>query len=175
MTIKICSIAMNIGDGRQDIYWDSEKHCLIDADGYTDYACDTLDAAVDMAFQLWDAPCWRMNLTRYYVKPEYLDKWGEDTTESTMLLPHEIDSICRGWDVKPETIMDQLEEVPTLKYFVEYDDNMFYVKTVRGHDLIASDSFAAVGIEDNDPQFTNKLDDYLWDEYGILPEEWEVN
>lgn len=44
----------------------------------------------------------------YKIKPECLDLWGEDATEETVLTEDDIEMIARGWDKKPEDVMDQL-------------------------------------------------------------------
>lgn len=110
MKIKICSIAMNIGEGRQDIYWDTEDQHLCCEDEQMENTCSSLGNAADTAYQMWILPEWEFQFAEYAVKPEYYSAWGEDTDENTVLSPDAIADICRGWDVDPETVMDQLEE-----------------------------------------------------------------
>ena len=44
----------------------------------------------------------------YKIKPEYLDMWGEDATEDTVLTEQDVEDITRGWDKTPADVMDQL-------------------------------------------------------------------
>ena len=44
----------------------------------------------------------------YNIKPEYLDLWGEDATEDTILTEQEVADIARGWDKTTEDVVDQL-------------------------------------------------------------------
>jgi len=44
----------------------------------------------------------------YKIKPEYLDLWGEDATEDTVLTDDDLVTITRGWDKAPADVMDQL-------------------------------------------------------------------
>ena len=48
---------------------------------------------------------------KYKIKPEYLDLWGEDATEETILDEEEIKAIARGWDKDVSEVIDQLEPV----------------------------------------------------------------
>lgn len=44
----------------------------------------------------------------YKIKPEFLDLWGEDATEETVLTEQDVEDIARGWDKRPDDVMDQL-------------------------------------------------------------------
>lgn len=44
----------------------------------------------------------------YKIKPEFLDLWGSDATEETVLTDDDIEMITRGWDKTPADVMDQL-------------------------------------------------------------------
>lgn len=44
----------------------------------------------------------------YKIKPEFLDLWGEDATEDTILTEQDVEDIARGWDKTPADVMDQL-------------------------------------------------------------------
>ena len=46
----------------------------------------------------------------YRIKPEYLDKWGPDAYPDTLVTWNDIEMIARGWDMKPEELLDQLIE-----------------------------------------------------------------
>ena len=61
-----------------------------------------------------------------------------------------------------------------MKYFVDLNGSKFEVKTVDGHDTIYVGNLSDAGIEGDDPEYTNKLDNFLQTELGISPEEWEV-
>lgn len=50
----------------------------------------------------------KANGKSYKIKDEYLDLWGEDATEDTIITEEELEMITRGWDKKPEDVMDQL-------------------------------------------------------------------
>ena len=47
----------------------------------------------------------------YKIKEEYLDNWGADATENTILTLEDVEEITRGWDKTPEDVMDQLIEL----------------------------------------------------------------
>ncbi|MBO7662795.1 MAG: hypothetical protein J6U01_05450 [Clostridia bacterium] len=47
----------------------------------------------------------------YKIKPEYMDLWGEDATEETIITKEELEMIARGWEKDPEELLDQLIEV----------------------------------------------------------------
>ena len=173
MEIKICTIETY--KGREAVVWDPEYHCLIAGTDRTDYNPATLEDAVNTARELWSDKVWVMKFTEYCVKPEFFNLWGEDTNEDTLLTALDIANICRGWEVDPCTVMYQLEEAPTLKYYVTIDDDRWNLYTKALRTLVNYGSCSEIGIEDEDPEYTNKLDDYLWNTYGILPEEWEVN
>ena len=44
----------------------------------------------------------------FRIKPEYIDQWGEEATEDTVLTYQNLKDITRGWDKTPEDIMHQL-------------------------------------------------------------------
>ena len=44
----------------------------------------------------------------YKIRPEFLDLWGEDATEDTILTEQDVEDIARGWEKKPEDLHDQL-------------------------------------------------------------------
>lgn len=61
-----------------------------------------------------------------------------------------------------------------MKYFVDlYGDN-FDVNEIESRDTIYSGSLSEIGIEENDTDYTNKLDEFLETELGIAPNEWEI-
>jgi len=45
---------------------------------------------------------------KYKIKPEYLDLWGDDATEETIITEAELEMITRGWEKEPDDVMDQL-------------------------------------------------------------------
>ena len=44
----------------------------------------------------------------YKIKPEFLELWGEDATEETILTEQDVEDIARGWDKTSADVMDQL-------------------------------------------------------------------
>ena len=44
----------------------------------------------------------------YKIKPEFLDLWGSDATEDTIITEDDLEMITRGWDKTPADVMDQL-------------------------------------------------------------------
>ena len=44
----------------------------------------------------------------YRIKPEFLDMWGAEATEETVLTENDLEMITRGWDKTPADIMGQL-------------------------------------------------------------------
>ncbi|MBR4352727.1 MAG: hypothetical protein IKQ01_06615 [Bacteroidales bacterium] len=44
----------------------------------------------------------------YKIKKEYLNLWGEEATEDTVITSDDLEMIARGWEKKPEELMDQL-------------------------------------------------------------------
>ena len=44
----------------------------------------------------------------YKIKPEYLDLWGADATEDTIITNEDLEMIARGWEKTPDELMDQL-------------------------------------------------------------------
>lgn len=61
-TVDICTISLNVGDGRQTIYWDSDDHLLhtsYDGSVAWDAELDTLSDAQETAMKLWaNSPEW---------------------------------------------------------------------------------------------------------------------
>lgn len=47
----------------------------------------------------------------FRIKPEYIQLWGEDATEDTVLTEDEVADIARGWDVPVVSLMGQLEQI----------------------------------------------------------------
>lgn len=45
---------------------------------------------------------------KYRIKPEFFDLWGSETTEDTVISESDLEMITRGWEKKPEDVMDQL-------------------------------------------------------------------
>lgn len=113
MKINICTIDRNCEEGRQLIYWDTEDkllHTDLDPEAENGYPCETLEAAADMAWMLWENG-WDFEWVNYSVKPEYLDQWGSDAYTDTILNAGSIGACCRGWETTDyETIMNQLTE-----------------------------------------------------------------
>lgn len=60
------------------------------------------------------------------------------------------------------------------RYYIEMEGDRFVLKTVDGHDVVLYGRLSSIGIEENDAEFTDKLDDYLWNELHIAPDQWEV-
>lgn len=44
----------------------------------------------------------------YKIKPEFLELWGEDATEDTVITENDLEMIARGWEKAPEELLDQL-------------------------------------------------------------------
>lgn len=181
MTINICTIDLNDETGRQTIFWDTEDHLLHtnnplpeDETDETEYRCETLEEAASTAWDLWKNG-WGFEWVYYSAKSGYVDRWAGNGPCEQTLNAGEIGAICRGWKVDPVTVMDQLEEAPTVKYYVELIDTRYMIKDIETRDTVHTGLLADAGItEDPDPEYTNKLDVYFESEYGILPEEWEV-
>lgn len=60
------------------------------------------------------------------------------------------------------------------KYFVDLYDDSFEVLDTENHDTIYTGSLSGIGIEENDPDYTNKLDNFIESELNIRPDEWEI-
>lgn len=45
---------------------------------------------------------------KYRVKPEYINLWGEDCTEETVISSADLDMVARGWNTTPAALIDQL-------------------------------------------------------------------
>ena len=50
-------------------------------------------------------------MATYKIKPEYMDVWGEDANEDTVLTDEDLEMITRGWGMTPDDVMDQLIEI----------------------------------------------------------------
>ena len=115
MKINICRIDLNTDDGRQTIYWDTEDkmlHSDADPEAEIGYQCKTLEDAADTAYGLWlEDHWWHFEWVEYYVKPEYIDRWGYDVYTDTLLNASQIGAFCRGWEMDAEDVMFQLEEL----------------------------------------------------------------
>lgn len=48
---------------------------------------------------------------KYRIKPEFIDLWGDEATEETILTEEEVESIVRGWDKTLDDVIDQLEPI----------------------------------------------------------------
>ena len=44
----------------------------------------------------------------YKIKPEYIDLWGADATEDTIITDEDLEMIARGWEKNPDELKDQL-------------------------------------------------------------------
>lgn len=44
----------------------------------------------------------------YKIKPEFIDQWGADATEESIITEADLEMIARGWEMKPEDLLDQL-------------------------------------------------------------------
>lgn len=61
-----------------------------------------------------------------------------------------------------------------MKYWLDLIENdNFILKTVEENDEVCKGKLSDIGITENDPNFTNKLDDYF-EKCGIKPDEWEI-
>lgn len=63
-----------------------------------------------------------------------------------------------------------------VKYFLDLElSNRAALYTIAEYDEVWSGQLEEAGIEgDNDPDYTNKLDDFFQKELGINPDEWEI-
>lgn len=61
-----------------------------------------------------------------------------------------------------------------MKYFVDLQDTFFDVVTIEEREVIYTGTYEEAGIEENDDQYTNKLDDFLETKLNIKPTEWEI-
>ena len=48
---------------------------------------------------------------RYKIKPEYLDLWGSEANEDSVVTESDIERLAVDWDMTPEQIREQLEEI----------------------------------------------------------------
>ncbi len=46
----------------------------------------------------------------YRIKPDYMDLWGNGYED--IVTQEQLEAITRGWEMRPEEVMDQLEELP---------------------------------------------------------------
>lgn len=62
-----------------------------------------------------------------------------------------------------------------MKYYLDlgYGDK-FELKTIDEDDTVYAGHLSDLGIQDNDPEYTNKLDDFFTKELGIAENEWEI-
>ena len=60
------------------------------------------------------------------------------------------------------------------KYFLDMAGDRFTLETVDTHDVVFYGRFSELEIEENDPEYTNKLDDYFQSALHIAPDQWEV-
>lgn len=63
-----------------------------------------------------------------------------------------------------------------VKYFLDLElDNRATLYTIAEREEVWSGRLEEAGIEgDNDPDYTNKLDDFFQRELNISPNEWEI-
>jgi len=63
-----------------------------------------------------------------------------------------------------------------MTYFVDLsnDGDRFEVRETDTRDTVYQGRLSTIGITENDPQFTNKLDDFLESVLRIAPDQWEV-
>ena len=47
----------------------------------------------------------------YKIKPEYIDGWGDDANEDTVLTEEDLEMITSGWEKTPDEVMYQLIEI----------------------------------------------------------------
>jgi len=61
-----------------------------------------------------------------------------------------------------------------MKYFVDlHNDNTFDLVSIEDRETVFTGNLDDIGIEENDEQFSNKLDDFF-ETLGIKPNEWEI-
>lgn len=62
-----------------------------------------------------------------------------------------------------------------MKYWLDLNgDNYTLYEAGEDEEEVCSGRLSDLGIGENDPDYTNKLDDYFEKEHGIAPSEWEV-
>lgn len=54
------------------------------------------------------------------------------------------------------------------------NDGVFELYTIEEEELVCKGKLEDLGIKENDPNYTNVLDDYFEKEYNIKPSEWEI-
>ena len=47
----------------------------------------------------------------YTIMPEYLDQWGADADENTIITQDDVERLATDWETSVEELLDQLEEV----------------------------------------------------------------
>ena len=52
-----------------------------------------------------------MENKRYRIKPEFIDLWGSDANEESVVTESDIERLAVDWDMTPEQIREQLEEI----------------------------------------------------------------
>lgn len=60
-----------------------------------------------------------------------------------------------------------------MKYFLDLNGDNFDLVSIEDRETVITGNLKDIGIEDNDPQFSNKMDDFL-ETMGIAPNEWEI-
>lgn len=59
-------------------------------------------------------------------------------------------------------------------YLLLFYSNDFELRTIDNNEVVVEGNLLDIGIKDNCPYWTNKLDEFFEDEFGISPDEWEV-
>jgi len=49
-------------------------------------------------------------MKRYTIKPEFLNLWGEDVTEETVIDTAEVKRLAQEWEKPVDELLEQLEE-----------------------------------------------------------------
>ena len=47
-------------------------------------------------------------MTRYRIKPEYIDLWGSEANEETVITQDDVEMCARGWEMDVDELMEQL-------------------------------------------------------------------
>lgn len=61
-------------------------------------------------------------MATYKIKPEYIDLWGDEANDETVLTEDDIEMIAHGWEKPVDEIIDQLDPV-NYEYAVEMMDD----------------------------------------------------
>lgn len=61
-----------------------------------------------------------------------------------------------------------------MKYWLDLNGDGYELKTIGEDEVIEEGKLSSLGIEENDPDYQDKLDRHFEEKFGILPEEWEV-